>query len=144
MVTEKIIQDIVKLMYGKSCITTQTLYPDSENPKVHSRKHENAIGKNDLYNELMLSYDVGEIRNAVLWLDYRGFIGVFGYGRMAPEMGYNLTEKGVKYATSIKLEKEDKIRLSTKAFTINPGIYGIKLNPKEIWWRIKQRFKKIA
>jgi len=120
------------------------MLPDSSNKIIQSNKYDNAISKSDLYNELMLSYDVGEIQDVILWLEYRGFITSFGYGMIAPIMGYELTEKGITYANTLEMEKEDMKRLSSKTMSIKPGIYGISINPMEIWWRIKQKLKKKA
>jgi hypothetical protein len=90
---------------------------------------------------MLLSSDIREIDDAISWLKIRGFITAFGFGLMAPEMGYELTPKGIEYGTSHTMSQEDLRRLSSKAISVKPGMYGVSLNPKEIMWRIKKWFR---
>ncbi len=121
----------------------QQLRLHSQTPvmKKQPHKYENAISKSCIYNELMLSYDIGDIQNVILWLEYRGYITSFGYGTIAPEMGYELKEKGIAYANTLVMADEDKERLSATTVSVQPSIYGVSINRKEVWWRIKQKLK---
>ena len=144
MVTERIILAIAAALYGKACTTKRTIDgsgPDEQsNPHASRSQHEHASSAQALYDDLLLSFDVGEIQSAIHWMKLRGFISAFGFGIIAPEMGYQLTEKGIRYAESKVMPEEDSRRLSGKALSVKPGMYGITLDPKELWWRIKKRF----
>lgn len=142
MVTEQIIQIVINILHGRTCVSTKTILPDSENPSVSKSTFENAMSKIDLFDELLLSYDIGEIESAISWLKLRGYLNPFGFGMMAPEMGYQLTNKGTEYAKTNNMLQEDILRLSGKAVSIKPSVYGISINLKEIWWRIKKKWNR--
>ena len=77
-----------------------------------------------------------------MWMRLRGFISSFGWGLVAPDLGYQLTAKGEALAKSRTLPQEDLQRLSGKALTIKPAIYGVSLDPKELRWRTKKLFRR--
>ena len=145
MVNERIILAIANALHHRACTTDRTLDLNSgnapANPLTKPAKYENALPTNDLYETLLLSYDVNDIQGALLWMKLRGYLGAFGWGVGAPEMGYQLTEKGVALATSRKMPRENLQRLSGKTVSVKPAIYGISLDLKEIWWRVRKAFR---
>ncbi len=141
MVTEQLCEAIVASMYRRSCTATSTMLPGTPDQKVTTVAHDHAVSRQDLYDNLLLKFDIREIDDAISWLKVRGYIGAFGFGLAVPEMGYELTPKGISYGESHKMSQEDLARLSSTAISVKPEIYGISLNPKELWWRIRKWFR---
>jgi hypothetical protein len=141
MVTEEICQEIVSRMHGQTCTVTRTVSPGGANESSSSVIHEHAVSRRDLYDELLLRFDIRDIDDAISWLKVRDFLTSFGFGLSAPEMGYELTEKGIAYGTSKQMDDADLRRLSSKVLSVKPSMYGISLNLKEAWWRIRKRRK---
>jgi hypothetical protein len=98
------------------------------------------VSRVDLYNDLLLKFDIREIDDAVSWLKVRGFMSAFGIGLMAPEMGYQLTDKGIGYGASRVMDDQDRRRLSSSPVSVKPELYGVSVNLKEVWWRIRRFF----
>jgi hypothetical protein len=146
MVTERIILAIAGALRGSACTTRRTLdlsdTSEPSNPQTSESRYENALPTNDLYDKLLLSFDINEIQGAILWMKLRGYVTTFGYGIIAPEMGLQLTDKGRKFADSKVMPEEDHRRLSGRTVSVKPSMYGITLDPKEIWWRIKKMFSR--
>ncbi len=144
MVTERIILSIAETLKDRMCVTRSSsggvgAKETNDSSTVESRQ-ANALPKDALYDSLLLSHDVSDIEHAIGWMKLRGYISTFGWG-FSPEMGYQLTEKGVTLANSRVLPAEDVRRLSSRAITVKPAIYGISLDPKELWWRVKKMFR---
>jgi len=139
MVTEELCQQIVARMHGKSCALTRTLHPSGGLESTLQSVHRQAVSRDDLYGELLLKFDIREIDDAVSWLKVRGFISAFGVG-MASEMGFELTEKGIRYGSSRMMDDQDRRRLSSRPVSVNPELYGVSVNLKEVWWRIRRIF----
>jgi hypothetical protein len=53
-------------------------------------------------------------------------------------MAYQLTAKGVAVATDRRLSSDDQLRIRQPAVSLEPEIYGVRVNLKEIWWRIRK------
>lgn len=138
MVTEELCQLIVRRMYGAECTVTTTLSPDGDSASTFHVAHTNAVSREDLYDEMLLTFDIADIDAAISWLKVRKFIVAFGFGLAAPEMGYELTEKGAHYGASAQMPGEDRKRLSSSVVKVEPEIYGISLDAREIWWRIRR------
>ena len=145
MVNERIILAIVDAFHDRACTTRRALDlsgpAEPPDPITDAAKYDNALPTNDLYDTLLLSHDVNDIQGALLWMKLRGYLSAFGWG-LSPEMGYQLTEKGVALARSRLVPQEDLKRLSGKAISVKPAIYGVSLDPKELWWRVKKVFRK--
>jgi hypothetical protein len=142
MVTEELCQKIVARMYGSSCTATRTFFPDSATETRTEVVHQHSMSRHDLYDELLLQFDIREVDDAISWLKVRGFVAAFGFGLMAPEMGYSLTDKGIRYGESRTMDDEDRQRLSARTITVNPEAYGVRLNLKEMWWRARRYFQR--
>ena len=144
MVTEELCQLIVRRMYGATCTATMTLSPGADSESTSHVTHSNAISREDLYDEMLLKFDITDIDAAISWLKVRKFIFAFGFGMAMPEMGYELTDKGAQYGATGEMPEDDRRRLSAKVMKVEPEIYGISLNPKEIWWWIRRIWNRRA
>lgn len=148
MVTERIILAIVDALHNQRCTSKQTLDlsepGEGSEPKVNIANYDHALPANDLYDALLVSYDINDIQGAILWMKLRGYLSAFGWGIMAPEMGYQLTGKGVALASSRVMPEEDLRRLSGRAISVKPTVYGVSLDPREAWWRLKKFFGRSA
>jgi hypothetical protein len=137
MVTEKIILAIVAALYCRTCTNKLTLNGsgpgEPSKPHISESLYEHSLSKQALYDEMLQFFDVSEIENAILWMKLRGYLAAFGWGIVAPEMGYHLTEKGIKYAESKVMPEEDIERLSGKVISVKPSWHGFTLDPEELW-----------
>ncbi len=148
MVTERVVLAIVDALHNRRCTSKQTLdlseSGEGSEPKVSIASYNHALPVNDLHHALLVSYDINDVQGAILWMKLRGYLSAFGWGIMAPEMGYQLTDKGLTLASSRVMPEEDLRRLSGRALFVKPAVYGISLDPKEAWWRVKKFFGRRA
>jgi hypothetical protein len=146
VVTERIILSIAEALHDRTCTSQRTLdlsgSDEPSNPITDKATYEHALSTNVLYDKLLVSYDVSDIQGALLWMKLRGYVSTFGWGIVAPEMGYQLTDKGVALAQSRAMPREDMQRLSGKAISVKPAMYGVSLDLKELWWRTKKLLRK--
>src|SRR5690606_33293676 len=94
------------------------------------------------YDQLLPSFSVDEIQSAIHWMKLRGYISSIGIGIISPDLALQLTQKGRDCAESRSLQQDDRRRLSGKAVTIRPSMYGFSLDLKESWWRTKKWFSR--
>lgn len=135
---EKVLWDILNQLNGKKMVMVQTIA--GQEPKESTVENAFAVGK--LKGELVLKYRPEDIEDTIYFMKYRGYLENHGYGLMAPEMVYSLTEKALEVARSQKLPEEEEKAFQESLWDINPKIYGMGPNWREGWRRLKKRISK--
>lgn len=135
---EKVLWDILNLLDCKKMIMAKTI--KGQEPKESAVENAFAVGK--LKGELVLKHRPEDIEDTIYFMKHRGYLETHGYGLIAPEMVYSLTEKALDVAQSRKLPEEEEKAFQESLWDINPKIYGMGSNWREGWRRLKKRISK--
>ena len=135
---EKVLWDILNHLTGKKVImATTTIGQEPTESTV-----ENAFSVGKLKGELVLKHRPEDIEDTIYFMKHREYLETHGYGLMAPEMIYSLTEKALEVAQSQELPEEEEKAFQESLWDINPKVYGMGLNWQEAWRRFKKRITK--
>jgi hypothetical protein len=140
VVSERLVVSIAGALIGQHCSLRSesgSSLSDSPGSSEGTGAHlENAAGTDHINEALLVDFDLAEIREGLLWMSTRGLLSAHGWGHVV--MAYQLTAKGVAVATDRRLSSDDQLRIRQPAVSLEPEIYGVRVNLKEIWWRIRK------
>ena len=135
---EKVLWDILNRLNGNNWTMATTIVGQEPTESVV----ENAFAVGTLKGALVLKYRPEDIEDTIYFMKHRGYLEIHGYGLMAPEMVYSLTEKALDVARSQKLPEEEEKAFQESLWDINPKFYGMGPNWREVWKRFKKRISK--
>lgn len=135
---EEVLWGILNLLNGANVTMTRTT--KGHEPNVSTVENAFAVAK--LKGQLVLKHRPEDIEDTIYFMKHREYLETHGYGLVAPEMVYSLTEKAIEVAQSQKLPEEEGKAFQESLWDINPKIYGMGPNWREGWRRLKNRISK--
>lgn len=111
MITEGLCLAVVRTIRGQRWTMTQKWNLDDSpgaTPKTQQSSHEDAIPPGRLIRFLLPEYALDEIHAAIEWLEIGGYLGSTGWGMLAPRQLLTLTQKGIAFADSGRLDAEER------------------------------------
>ena len=135
---EKVLWDILNRLNGNNVTMTKTILDHEPTESVV----ENACAVGKLKGELVLRHRPEDIEDTIYFMKHLEYLETHGYGLMAPEMIYSLTEKALEVAQSQELPEEEEKAFQESLWDINPKFYGMGLNWREGLRRFQRRRSK--
>ena len=134
---ENIIWDILELLFGHNITMSQQ---QRDQDPVKSRV-ENAYSIGGLKGELVLRHSPQDIEDTIYFMKNREYLVEHGYGMMGPAMACSLSEKAIKVWKEKLLPAEEQTAFKESLWDINPKLYGIGPNWKEMTRRLRKLVK---